>query len=62
MFRQIFSTTVNWLSAGSEFGNYYKVVQKGNCGDGPNCQGGTGPSIDEARRDFRAMHKIGVFV
>ena len=53
MFRHIFSTTVNWLGSGSQFGSYYKGVQKENR-DGPN--------IDEARRDFRAMHKIGVFV
>ncbi len=53
MFRQIFSTTVNWLGAGSEFGSYYRGLQRGNC-DGPN--------IDEARRDFRAMHKIAIFV
>ena len=62
MFRQIFSTTVNWLGAGSEFGSYYKGVQRKNCADCPNCQCGTGPSIDEALRDFRAMHKIGIFV
>ena len=60
MFRHIFFTTVNWLGSGSQFGSYYKGVQRENCGDGPNC--GTGPSVDEARRDFRAMHKIGVFV
>ncbi len=53
MFRHIFSTTVNWLGSGSQFGSYYRGLQRKNC-DAPN--------IDEARRDFRAMHKIGVFV
>ena len=62
MFRHIFSTTVNWLGSGSQFGSYYKGVQRGNCAGGPNPQCGTGPSFDEARRDFRAMHKTGVFL
>ncbi len=54
MFRHIFSSTVNWLGSGSEFGSYYRGIQKKNSGGSPN--------IDEARRDCRAMHKIGVFV
>ncbi len=62
MFRHIFSTTVSWLGSGSEFGSYYRGIQKENCAEGPNCQCAKGPSIDEARRDFRAMHKIGIFV
>ncbi len=56
MFRHIFSSTVNWLGSGSEFGSYYRGVQR------KNCAGCKGPSIDEARRDFRAIQKIGVFV
>ena len=53
MFRHIISTTVNWLGSGSAFGSYYKGTLRENC---------TGPNIDEARRDFRAIHKMGVFV
>ena len=49
MSRHVFSTIVHWLGAGSEFGSYFGGVQRDNCTGG-------GPSIEESRRDFRAMY------
>ncbi len=44
----------------SGFGSYYGSVQKSNCADCPDCGCVEGPSIEEARRDFRAMHNAGI--
>jgi len=47
--KHIFSTIVHWLGAGSEFGSYFGSVQRDN-------GTGAGPSIEESRRDFRAVY------
>ena len=43
--------------SGSGFGDYFANVQSSNCHDCPDCRCGIGPSVDEARRDYRAMHR-----
>jgi len=41
----------------SGFGNYFANIQSGNCHDCPDCRCEDGPSVEEARKDYRAMHQ-----
>ena len=42
----------------SGFGHYFANVQSSNCHDCPNCRCEDGPSMEEARRDYHAMHRL----
>jgi len=41
----------------SGFGHYFANVQSGNCRGCPDCRCEDGPSVEEARRDYLAMHR-----
>ena len=64
MIRTILSTKLHQLGHGSGFGSYYSGAQRSNCTGCPDCRCKEGPSLEEARRDFRAMSntRIGILV
>jgi len=43
---------------GSGFGSYFASIQSHNCHDCPDCLCEDGPSVEEARKDYRAMNKV----
>jgi len=54
----VFSRMLHQLGrSGSGFGHYFVNVQSSNCHDCPDCRCEDGPSVEEARRDYRAMHR-----
>ncbi len=56
--RNTFSRILHQLGHScSGFENYFAKVQSGNCHDCPDCRCEGGPSLEEAKRDFRAMHQ-----
>ncbi len=55
MIRHTIPNLLHRIGGGSEFGSYYGGVQSSNCTGCPDCPCGEGPSLEEARRDFRAM-------
>ena len=56
MARNAFSGILHQLGRScSGFGHYFANVQSGNCHDCPDCRCEDGPSVEEARRDYREM-------
>jgi hypothetical protein len=45
-------------NGGSGFGSYFASIQSHNCHDCPDCRCEDGPSVEEARKDYLAMHKV----
>ncbi len=43
--------------SGSGFVDYFVRIQSANCHDCPDCRCENGPSVEEARRDYLAMHQ-----
>ena len=57
--RNTFSRILHQLGrSGSGFGSYFASIQSHNCQDCPDCRCENGPSVEEARKDYRVMHKL----
>ena len=58
MARNAFSRMLHQLGRScSGFGHYFTNVRIGNCRDCPDCRCEDGPTVEEARMDYRAMHR-----
>ena len=53
--KKVLAAMLHRIGYGSEFGSYYSGIQKSNCAGCPDCPCDKGPSLEEARRDFRVM-------
>jgi len=55
--RNTFSRILHQLGRScSGFGSYFASIQSNNCHDCPDCRCENGPSVEEARKDYLAMH------
>ena len=55
--KKVLAAMLSLLGHGSGFGSYYGGVQRSNCTGCPDCRCEDGPSVDEARSDYRVMHQ-----